>query len=84
MPTKVIWVEYEGGFLGILPCNVATINVNRLGKDWGHRTGMFRVTFANRSDPEFYWSPEDAKVIGILLARRTLTECLMNLEVEGK
>lgn len=73
---RLIWSEFSGGFIGILPCGFY-IMVKRVGLNTGR---VFTVSFGTAEMQTKFSDLEEARMQGVLLARRILTECLLALE----
>ncbi len=72
---KVKWAEFDDGFIGILPCAVVTIFIDK------GVYGLYSVRVANHVSGHVFANVEDAKTEGVIVAKRMLTDCLMALDV---
>lgn len=76
---KPEWVELQGG--EIMPLDCAMILIERIRK--GTWEGGYKIRFGLREGDHYYWSIEDARRDGIVLAKQSLKECLFQLEAVG-
>jgi len=76
---KVAWHEFQGGYLGILPCGL-TLIVARI--DDGPFAGAYTVRFGACEVRKTFWDVREARLECIVLARHALQNCLHALDSE--
>lgn len=72
-PPLLLWVEFQGGYLGVLPCGL-TIAQERI--DDGPFQGGYQVRFGTCSIRKVFWDPVEARQAGRELARRIMLQCI--------
>lgn len=72
-PIKISWHEFQGGYLGILPCGF-TMVVARITD--GPYTGAYQVRFGTCEIRRVFWSPEEAQARAIDYTYEVLLQCL--------
>lgn len=70
------WTEFQGGEIMVLDCAMILIERIRQGT-W---EGAFKIRFGLREGNHYYWLIEEARADGIALAKKSLKECLFQLE----
>lgn len=78
-PFKISWHEFQGGYLGILPCGF-TIVVGRV--ESGPFMGAFQVRVGSCEIRRIFWNPEEAQAKGIDFAYEIFTKCLLAVRRE--
>lgn len=72
----IVWSESIEGSIGILPCGFYIV-VKRVSLVAGR---VYTVSFGTAELQTKFSDLEEARMQGVLLARRILTECLLALE----
>lgn len=68
----MIWQQLGNGFIGIMNCGIAFAFITRHGVGWTVRFGLVESEY-------IHISLEDAQTEALVIARRTLGDCLRSL-----
>lgn len=71
-----VWTEFQGGEIMVLDCAMILIERIRSGT-W---EGAYKIRFGLREGHHYYWTIEEAREDGVALAKKSLKECLFQLE----
>lgn len=77
MDYKFGWVGIGNDYVALLRCNLASIVVSNNGTKL---VPKYMVRFGAARTRDEFANLDDAKQAGVLLARRVLSECLVDLE----
>lgn len=76
----LMWAEFQGGYLGILPCGI-TIAQTRIN-DKGPYEGAYQVRFGTCELRKIFWDPVEARQAARDLALQTLRQCIEAVEAD--